>query len=160
MATLTRLTNAVPTLVLHSPAHHLMSGRYAVLEFTGRRTGRMFRTPVAYVQDGSRVLLSTDSTWWRNLVDRPTVRLRLRGRVVHGTARVVGDEVEAVGILGELVRRVPGYARPAGLVATRGEVSVLELERAVTDGRRSIEIQLHGFFPGRAVSDTAVRPAP
>lgn len=144
MARMSRLTNAVPSLVLRSPAHRLMSGRYTVLEFTGRTTGRTFRTPVAYVQDGSRVLVSTDSAWWRNLVDRPDVRLRLRGQEVPGTARVVDDDTEAADILAELVRRVPGYARPAGLTTTRGEVPVRELERAVSAGRRSIEIRLDG----------------
>jgi deazaflavin-dependent oxidoreductase (nitroreductase family) len=144
MTRMSRLTNAVPSLVLRSPWHRLMSGRYAVLEFTGRTTGRTFRTPVAYVQDGSRVLMSTDSGWWRNLVHGPDVRLRLRGCEVHGTARVVDDRAEAVDVLDELVHRVPGYARPAGLAATRGEVPVSELERAVAEGRRSIEISLVG----------------
>ena len=144
MARMSRLMNAVPSLVLRSPAHRLMSGRYAVLEFTGRTTGRKFRTPVAYAQDGSRILVSTDSAWWKNLVDRPDVRLRLQGRGVYGTARVVGDETEAADILGELVRRVPGYARPARLATMHGNVPMPELQRAVADGRRSIEILLDG----------------
>jgi deazaflavin-dependent oxidoreductase (nitroreductase family) len=139
---ISRFTNAVPSLVLHSPVHHLMSGRYAVLEFTGRSSGRTFRTPIAYVQDGSRVLMSTDSPWWRNLVQRTHVRLRLRGHDVAGTARLVDDPAEAVEILGQLVRRVPGYARPAGLTTTGGEVPVRELQRAVAAGRRSIEVRL------------------
>jgi len=116
---LSRLANAVPALVLASPLHRLLSGRYALLEFTGRRTGRLYRTPVAYVRDGERVLLSTDSPWWRNVSDRPEVRLRLRGR------------------------DVPGYRRPAGLAVDDGRVSDEELLRAVTrGGRRSIEITL------------------
>lgn len=142
MTRISRLTNLVPSLVLHSPAHRLMSGRYAVLEFTGRSTGRTFRTPVAYVQDGSRVLLTTDSPWWNNLVAHPEVRLRLRGREVPGTARIVRDDAEATAVLGELVRRVPGYARPAGLATTRGEVSEHELGRAVAHGRHAVEVRL------------------
>lgn len=141
-----RLMNAVPTAVLSSPAHRLMSGRYAVLEFTGRLSGRTFRTPIAYVQDGSIILLSTDSPWWRNLVQQPTVRLLLRGQEVVGTASVVDDEAEAVSILGELVRGVPGYSRPAGLKASGGEVPVQELQRAVTHGRRSIKVRLEGAW--------------
>lgn len=90
-----RLINAVPSLVLASPAHGVLSRRYALLEFTGRRSGRTYRTPVAYVREGSRVLLSTDSLWWRNLADRAVVRLRLRGHVVTGSARVVNDDQEA-----------------------------------------------------------------
>jgi len=145
MSRISRLTNAVPMLVLHSPAHRVMSGRYAVIEFAGRRSGRTYRTPIAYVQDGSRVLLSTDSTWWRNLIDRPGVRLRLRGREVVGQARVVGDEAEAAEVLRQLVERVPGYSRPAGVRMSGGRVSAAELARAVTSGgRRSIEVRLEG----------------
>lgn len=85
MSWISRLTNAAPMSVLHSPVHRLMSGRYAVIEFTGRRSGRTYRTPIAYVRDGSRVLLSTDSSWSCNLPDRPEVRLRLRGTRSPGT---------------------------------------------------------------------------
>jgi deazaflavin-dependent oxidoreductase (nitroreductase family) len=105
----------VPALVLTSPLHRLLSGRYALLEFTGRRTGARYRTPVTYVGDGQLVLLSTDPPWWRNLEDRPQVRLRLRGREVEGRARVVTEDHEAAQVLGALVRAVPGYRRPAGL---------------------------------------------
>lgn len=143
MSRTSRLLNAVPTLVLASPAHRLMSGRYALLEFTGRRSGRAYRTPVAYLHEGSRVLLSTDSLWWRNLSDRPAVTLRLRGRVVTGSARVVADDREAADVLGALVRGVRGYSRPAGLHSHAGHVSEEELLRAVTTGgRRSIVVLL------------------
>jgi len=121
----------------------LLSGRYALLEFTGRRTGARYRTPVAYVRDGQRVLLSTDSLWWRNLEVRPGVRLHLRGREVEGRARVVTEDHEAAQVLGALVRAVPGYRRPAGLAAEGGQVSDEELLGAVTTGgRRSIEVTL------------------
>ena len=77
---MTALKNSVPTLVLRSPLHPLMSGRYALLSFTGRRTGRRYTTPVAYTRDGAdRLLLSTDSPWWRNLAGGAPVSLRLAG---------------------------------------------------------------------------------
>ena len=143
MSTAARLLNALPALVLHSPAHRVLSGRYAVLEFTGRRTGRTYRTPIAYVRDGSRVLLSTDSPWWRNLLEQPRVRLRIRGREVVGSARVIDDDAAAAAALRELVERVRGYSRPAGVQLTGGRVTDGELVRAVTTGgRRSIEVQL------------------
>jgi hypothetical protein len=59
-----RLKNFFPSLILRSPLHQLMSGKYAIIEFTGRKSGRVYTTPVAYVRDGDRVLLSTDSHWW------------------------------------------------------------------------------------------------
>jgi F420H(2)-dependent quinone reductase len=64
----------------------MLNSRYLVIEFTGRKTGRIFRTPVAYVADGERVLLSTDSPWWRNFITPAPVRLWPRGRLWQGTA--------------------------------------------------------------------------
>ena len=140
MSHASRLANAVPSLVLSSPAHRLLSGRYALLEFTGRRTGRTYRAPIPYVRHGSQVLLSTDSPWWRDLADRPAVRLRLRGRDVRGSALVVADEREAAGVLGTLVPGVRGYSRTAGL-GNAAQLSDGDLLRAVTTGgRHSIEV--------------------
>lgn len=144
MSRTSRLLNAVPSLVLRSPAHRLMSSRYALLEFTGRRSGRTHRTPGAYLRQGSHVLLSTDSPWWHNLTDEPAVRLRLRGHELTGVARVIAEDSEAATVLGQLVQGVPGYARPAGLHRTNGQASEAELLRAVTSGRRrrSIDVAL------------------
>lgn len=115
MSRAARLLDAVPSLVLASAVHTLMSRRYALLECTSRRSGRTYRTPVADVHEGSHVLLSTDSPWWRNLAERPVVRLHLRGHVVTGSARVVNDDQKQ------------------------------ELLRAVTTGcRRSIKVVLDG----------------
>lgn len=133
----------MPMVMLHSPAHPLVSGRYAIIEFTGRKSGRVFRTPVAYVRDGSRVLLSTDSPWWRNLTAQPTVRLRLKGRELTGQAHVVSEPTQAAAILRRLVESIRGYSRPAGVATTRGRVSEDELTRALTSGgRRTIVVQL------------------
>jgi hypothetical protein len=50
-----------------------------VLEFTGRRSGRVRRTPVGYARDGSTVLIPTHRSyrWWKNTVAGAKVRLRL-----------------------------------------------------------------------------------
>ena len=42
-----KLANQVPAMILRSPVHGMLSSRYLVLEFTGRMSGRRFRTPVA-----------------------------------------------------------------------------------------------------------------
>ena len=76
---LMKLANQVPAMILRSPVHGMLSSRYLVLEFTGRKSGRRFRTPVAYIRDGKRILLTTDSPWWRNITTPAPVRLWLRG---------------------------------------------------------------------------------
>lgn len=137
-----RLKNLFPTLFLRSPAHAVMSRQYMIIEFTGRRSGRTYRTPIAYVRDGGRLLASTDSPWWRNLEADPAVGLRLAGRDVAGTATVFTDPPQAAPIIRQLVDAIPSYARMAGMTRQGGRVSDDEILRAIADGRIAIAITL------------------
>ena len=137
-----RLKNLFPTLFLRSPAHAVMSRQYVIFEFTGRRSGRTYRTPIAYVRDGERLLASTDSPWWRNLEADPTVRLRLAGREVAGTATVFTDPAQAAPIIRRLVDTIPSYARLAHVAREGGRVSDDEILRVIADGRVAIAITL------------------
>lgn len=136
--------NAVPTAILRAPLlHRLLSGRYLLLTFTGRSTGRRYRTPVAYRRTDMGVVLSTDSPWWRNLAAEPAVGLLLRGRTRQGIARRIADTDEAAAQLGHLVREVPGYRQAAGLRAQPGgTVPSTELVRAVAEERRVFAVQV------------------
>ena len=138
------LMNAVPTAVLSTPLlHRLLSGRYLLLTFTGRSTGRRYRTPVAYLATTEGLAFSTDSRWWRNLMAEPAVELLLAGRRVRGIARQVHGVAEAAEQLGQLASGVPGYRRAAGLRAgPGGRVPPAELVRAVTDERRVFTVQV------------------
>lgn len=143
MATISgRLMNAMPALILRSPLHPMMSGKYAIFEFTGRKSGRNYATPIAYVRDGDRILLSTDSPWWKNLVGGAPVRIRLRGHEVTGVAAPVTEPAEAAAILRKLVTAVPSYSKPAGLQRLDGVVPDSEIDRAIAEGRVSIEVTL------------------
>jgi deazaflavin-dependent oxidoreductase (nitroreductase family) len=134
--------NLVPSVIIRSPFHAIMSSKYAIIEFSGRKSGRTYRTPVAYVRQGDRLLMSTDSPWYRNLSGGAPVRVRLRGRMVGGTADTVTDPERAAAILRQLVDEIPSYSRPAGLTKTDGHVSDSEIARSVAAGRVSIEVQL------------------
>lgn len=141
MSIRTSLMNAMPRLVLSSPAHRLLSGRYLVLEFTGRKTGRVYSTPVAYRQHGDRLLISTDSPWWRNLAGGESVTVRLRGvRRVGTSVQVTGTE--AVDALRELAT-IRGYPRAAGMTRVGGVVPDAEIVSAA-DRRVVLAIELAG----------------
>lgn len=134
------LTNLVPKLLLTSPLHRVVSSRWAIIEFTGRKSGRSYATPVAYVADGDRIVLSTDSRWWRNFADPAPVRLRLRGKLVDGAASALTDPQQSADAIRRLVDAIPSYARPAGLTRHNGRVSDAEIARAVTAGRVGIAV--------------------
>lgn len=94
--------NQVIRMVLVSPAHRVVSGRLALIEVTGRRTGRRHTFPVGYKRDGERVtiavVLPERKVWWRNLRDGAPVRLRLAGHERTGKAQVHGDERSGVSV--------------------------------------------------------------
>lgn len=140
-----RAKNVVPALIIKSPMHRLMSDKYAILTFTGRKSGRVYTTPMAYVRDGNRVLLSTDSPWHRNLEGGAPVKMRIRGHNVTGTATPVKSAEEAAVVLRTLVDAIPSYAGPAGLAKEDGRVSDAEIRRSVTEGGRvSLVVELDG----------------
>lgn len=89
--------NAVVNRLLRTPGIERWLGSYiALIAFKGRRTGRLYATPVTYHRDGVEVIIVTKRgrVWWRNLLDDPRVVLRLAGCNVQGVARVLsgGDE--------------------------------------------------------------------
>lgn len=137
-----KLVNAFPSIIIRSPLHGIMSSKYAIIEFKGRKSGRTYRTPIAYVREGDQILMSTDSPWYRNLAGGAHVRMLVRGRTVEGTARPVTDADRAAAVLRTLVDAIPSYSRPAGLAREGGRVSDGEIRRAIGAGRVSIEMKL------------------
>ncbi len=121
--------NSGMTAMLRTPGLERLVGRnVALLTFTGRRTGREYTTPVTYYRDGDTVTILTKRrrTWWRNLVSRPEVELRLAGRRVRGRADLaIGDP----GCLPELVSILERHRRDArayGISVTDGRVNEAE----------------------------------
>jgi hypothetical protein len=94
-----RLTHGANTLVIRlrsSPRWGgLMSRRFTIVTYTGRRSGRTFSTPVGYRRAGSTVTISVSlperKTWWRNFTgDGGPVSLHLDGadHAGHAVAQV------------------------------------------------------------------------
>lgn len=102
--------NAVTALILGSPFHRLRSGNTILLGFSGRKSGKQYRTPVSYTRSGEelRVFTATENTWWKNLQGGATVQVLLRGRWVRGRALVYANEpARFTEHLADHVRRVP-----------------------------------------------------
>jgi hypothetical protein len=96
MWVLNRVVNPVVRAVLRSRLHPLLSRRLVLLRVTGRRSGRTFELPVAYVRDDSGILVTVGAPerkqWWHN-IDGPTpLTAVLRGRTRPGVAELVGRE--------------------------------------------------------------------
>ncbi|QDP96166.1 DUF385 domain-containing protein [Microlunatus elymi] len=143
------MNSVVPTVVkaffmvvLHTPLHPLLSSRWASLEFTGHKTGKVYHTPIAYFRDGDRVYITTGSRWWRNLRNGAQVRLLIRLKAYVGHAEVIADPAEAARRLRQILDAVPQLAYPGDVRIVNGTVSDAELDRVIAAGRKVIEIRL------------------
>ena len=80
----------VTRFFLAGPLHRLMSRNLLLVSFSGRVTGRSYKTPVSYVRDGGDLLIPGGGKWWKNLAAGP-VSVRLKGEWRRVTAQVISD---------------------------------------------------------------------
>ena len=85
--------NPVVKFILSSPLHGLMSRNTVLLEFKGRKSGKIYTTPVSYRATDGRLHCFTEKAnkWWRNLCDGEDVGVTLRGRKMTGNPSVLAD---------------------------------------------------------------------
>lgn len=83
-------------LILRSPFHFVLSNSVLLLTFAGRKTGRLFTTPLRYVKDGAtiRCFTSEQTKWWRNLRGGAPARLHIRGKTMSYQGHVLDISVE------------------------------------------------------------------
>ena len=130
MSRLDRLMNRFPALLLRSPLHGLMSGKFLLLTFTGRKSGKTYTIPVAYLREDDAYLMTTDSAWWRNLRGGAPVTLRVRGTQYGASGEAVTDDAEVVRVLEKFLEEQPGYAKHVELEpGPDGRVDRADIER-------------------------------
>jgi len=108
------VTNIVKYL-LCSPLHFILSNSTMLLVFRGRKTGKVYSTPVSYLREGDEVIAFTDSPWQRNLLGGAPVTMYLKGKVVDGIGDVIDDRDAVTEGLTRLLRRFPFNARFFGV---------------------------------------------
>jgi deazaflavin-dependent oxidoreductase (nitroreductase family) len=99
--------------ILRSPLHSLVSQNVMLITFTGRKSGKLYTTPVNYVRDGEEliVLSHDDRTWWRNLRGGAPISVRLQGQELRGAGEVFEEpEAVAAGLL-TLAQRSPSFQK-------------------------------------------------
>lgn len=86
--------NPVMRVLLRSPLHRLLSSSIMLVRFNGRKTGRIFVTPVRYLRDGNRVYCYSNkgTQWWRNLRNNGTAWLTVAGHESRYLTRVIEDD--------------------------------------------------------------------
>jgi hypothetical protein len=143
----TKPLNWVPAALLRSPLHRLLSSKILLLEFVGRRSGRRYATPLNNHHEGSVVLLTTDSPWFKNFSPaggNATVRLRGQTRQVR-VELVTDPDVAAAGLI-TIVRAQPAYGRWTNVkIAPNGEPDHDDARAEIAHGR--VLLRLHLLEP-------------
>jgi deazaflavin-dependent oxidoreductase (nitroreductase family) len=137
-----KMQNLGPTVILKSPLHRMMSDAFIVLQWTGRKSGRTFATPVSYVQgeDADNLLITSDSPWVHNFADGAPVTVWLKGKRRQAQAELVADEDAAAQALYRMVQARPSYAKNADIAPSANGVVDLEACQAAALKRRLVRI--------------------
>lgn len=127
--------NRLMGLMLKTPGLQRLVGKStALLTFTGRKTGRSITTPISYVREGDRIILSGHRTrnWWRNVAQNPEVMIRVAGEDRRGHASILeGDE--ALSAMAMILEAQPPVAKMAGVeLDESGKPSREDLEAVAT----------------------------
>ncbi len=130
------IINPIMRFLLRSPVHGLWSKSIMLITFTGRKSGKVFTTPVRYVRRNSaiRCFTARENQWWRNLRGGADVRLRVNG--VEGAYRATAIDDDPEKIRDWLVDYLGQYPQDAAYHEIRldpgKQLNSQDLERAVS----------------------------
>ena len=90
---LNKMGNLLMKPLLRSRLHSLVSKHYLLISFTGRKSGKLYSTPVEYMREGDVLTFFTQRqrTWWKNLQQNAPVTVRICGQDYHTSAEIILD---------------------------------------------------------------------
>ena len=89
-AAVIRVLNPIMRTVLPTPLGRLVKP-FALLEFSGRRSGRRYRVPAGWHQTGGGPVVITPAAWRVNFADGTRASVRYRGHRLQMTGTLVTD---------------------------------------------------------------------
>ena len=141
--------NVPMRVLLDLPFPTPLSGRLMLISFMGRKTGKAYRQPVSYVQEGDTLLTPGGGRWKLNLRDGQPVRIRLRGRDVLARPELIEDPGEIEHLLAVMAAANPSVNAFVGIPKRLdGRLDRGRLETAVSHGFRIVRWHLFQGSPG------------
>ena len=135
--------NPIIRILLDSPLHWPLSRWFAILAWTGRRSGERYSTPVSYVREGSTVWITTGDKWWHNLSGGAPVRMRIGGLWHSAQGEAVTDRALSRTEHERLFRAHAWFRWLSGIpAATGGEPDARAIDRALEAGRTLVRVDL------------------
>jgi F420H(2)-dependent quinone reductase len=145
LGTVLRALNPIVRVLLQSPLHWPLSRWFAILAWTGRRSGRSYSTPVSYVREGSTAWITTGDNWWHNLSGGAPVAMRIGRHWQSGQGVAVTERAESRTEHQRLFREHTWFRLLSGIpAATDGEPQARAIDRALEAGRTLIRVDLGG----------------
>jgi F420H(2)-dependent quinone reductase len=138
--------NVPMRLILRLPFRTPLSKALMLLSFTGRKTGKAYRQPVSYAQDGDTLLTPGGGRWKLNLREDQPIKVQLRGRSVLLRPEFVRDVDEVQRLVGRMIVINPRSAGFMPFVGPGGEIERAKVEAAVNYGFAII--RWHFELPG------------
>jgi deazaflavin-dependent oxidoreductase (nitroreductase family) len=89
----------------------LVGNGLIVLYVVGRRSGKRYTVPMAYLRHEGALLLGSGFAWGKNLRTDDALEVRFKGRRRVADVRVLTDETSVVEHYAVIARRNPGFAR-------------------------------------------------
>lgn len=106
------LVNVLVRGLLRTPVLSRLLGRRLVTVYVvGRKSGRHYAVPVAYVRRGGVLLVGSQFSWARNLRTGEPVQIRLLGSLRTADVRVLTDEAGVVQHLALMARDNHQFAK-------------------------------------------------
>jgi len=139
-----QIGNQFMKVILRSPLHGWLSGSTALITVTGRKSGKMFTTPVNYARRGDVLHITSlrSRAWWRNLRGGGPVTLRLQGQDVKGWGTVAEDNQDVTAGLTAYLSQSPQHAKYFSVALdSNGQPRAKDVARAAQD-RVVIQVKL------------------
>jgi deazaflavin-dependent oxidoreductase (nitroreductase family) len=134
--------NTFVEFFLRTPLQALM-GDTMLITVTGRKTGKLYTTPVGFYRDCDHlwVMTSRDRTWWRNVYGGAKVKLLLHGHEEEGLAEPLLDEDAVAMHIGDYIRHIPMSAKSLGVRVENGVLNAEDVKRLARE-RLFVRIEL------------------
>ena len=133
------IVNVPMRRILGAPFPTPLGKRLMLATITGRRSGRIYRQPLSYVEDGNVLLTPGGGRWTLNLVDGPAVPIRLRGRDLVARPELISDPDEVQVLLARIRAGNPGAKRFIAIpIDANGHFDEVRLQTAIQHGFRIV----------------------
>jgi deazaflavin-dependent oxidoreductase (nitroreductase family) len=134
------LANAFMRAALNTPGVAKGIGRRLILLYVfGRKSGKRYAIPIAYMEYGGKLLIGTQFGWSRNLRTGDPIQVRYKGRLRSVDVEVVQDEDRVAELYTLMCRDNHAFAKFHNIgFDAEGEPDPAAVRAAVRLGARAI----------------------